>query len=114
MVGTRGYVAPEVLLGHYSTASDIYSFGVLLLQCVTGRKAVVPTQGGARDKHLSMWAREARMRGRNGGLADPRADFPWHVAEALVSIGLECCASSAAARPPLDDVRSRLAAIARM
>ena len=114
MVGTRGYVAPEVLLGHYSTASDIYSFGVLLLQCVTGRKAIVPTQGSAGDKHLSAWAREARMRGRNGGLSDPRADFPWHVAEPLVSLGLECCASSAAARPSLDAISSRLAAIARV
>jgi serine/threonine-protein kinase PBS1 len=112
MVGTLGYKAPEILLGQYSTASDVYALGVLLLQCVTGRKALVPAPGGAPVgmTHLSTWVREAKMRGRDAapGLADPRADFPWRMAEALAGIGLKCCASAAGARPSLEDIGSLL------
>ncbi|KAK9267017.1 hypothetical protein L1049_007387 [Liquidambar formosana] len=39
IVGTYGYVPPEcVKEGIYSIKSDIYSFGVLLLQIISGRK----------------------------------------------------------------------------
>ncbi|KAL5206688.1 hypothetical protein ABZP36_034897 [Zizania latifolia] len=39
VVGTYGYMAPEYALrGHFSVKSDIYSFGVLILEIVTGRK----------------------------------------------------------------------------
>ncbi|XP_027070848.1 receptor-like serine/threonine-protein kinase SD1-7 [Coffea arabica] len=39
VVGTYGYVPPEyVREGIYSTKSDVFSFGVLLLQIISGRK----------------------------------------------------------------------------
>ncbi|KAL3535049.1 hypothetical protein ACH5RR_003510 [Cinchona calisaya] len=39
IVGTYGYVPPEyVREGIYSTKSDVFSFGVLLLQIISGRK----------------------------------------------------------------------------
>ncbi|CAL4992023.1 unnamed protein product [Urochloa decumbens] len=39
VVGTYGYMAPEYALrGQYSIKSDIYSFGVLILEIVTGRR----------------------------------------------------------------------------
>lgn len=38
-VGTPGYIAPEVVIGHRaSVRSDIYSFGLLLAQMITGRQ----------------------------------------------------------------------------
>merc|ERR1712216_222139 len=110
-VGTLGYQAPEIMLGQYSRASDVYSVGVLLLQCVTGRNAIAPGKAGGKPRHLSAWAREARTR-KDAPLADPRVDFPSRVAESLVSLGLDCCASAAAARPSLDAVASRLGQLA--
>ncbi|XP_010227708.1 cysteine-rich receptor-like protein kinase 6 isoform X2 [Brachypodium distachyon] len=40
VVGTLGYMAPEyAVLGHISVKLDVYSFGVLVLEVVTGRKS---------------------------------------------------------------------------
>ncbi|EMS57694.1 Cysteine-rich receptor-like protein kinase 25 [Triticum urartu] len=39
VIGTLGYMAPEyAVLGHLSVKIDVYSFGVLVLEIVTGRK----------------------------------------------------------------------------
>ncbi|XP_015694667.2 cysteine-rich receptor-like protein kinase 6 [Oryza brachyantha] len=39
VIGTYGYMAPEYLMrGNYSIKSDVFSFGVLVLEIVTGRK----------------------------------------------------------------------------
>lgn len=45
--GTRGYVDPQSFLeGHVSEATDVYSFGIVLLELISGRRAVVPTPSG--------------------------------------------------------------------
>jgi len=45
VMGTFGYCAPEyVLTGKLTKMSDIYSFGVLLLELITGRKAMDTTR----------------------------------------------------------------------
>ncbi|EGG17042.1 RasGEF domain-containing protein [Cavenderia fasciculata] len=39
MCGTEGWVAPEILLGmSYDTSCDVFSFGVVLAELITGRK----------------------------------------------------------------------------
>ncbi|XP_023878430.2 G-type lectin S-receptor-like serine/threonine-protein kinase RKS1 [Quercus suber] len=39
VVGTYGYMSPEyVIFGQFSTKSDVFSFGVILLEIVSGRK----------------------------------------------------------------------------
>ncbi|MCE2055863.1 hypothetical protein HAX54_043615 [Datura stramonium] len=39
VVGTMGYIPPEYAIeGRYSTKSDVFSFGVLLLQIISGKK----------------------------------------------------------------------------
>ncbi|KAK7272476.1 hypothetical protein RJT34_29092 [Clitoria ternatea] len=39
VVGTYGYMAPEYAVnGHFSVKSDVFSFGILLLEIITGKK----------------------------------------------------------------------------
>ncbi|XP_059650695.1 serine/threonine receptor-like kinase NFP [Cornus florida] len=46
IVGTQGYIAPEYLAdGVVSTKMDVFSFGVVLLELVSGREAVVDEEG---------------------------------------------------------------------
>jgi serine/threonine protein kinase len=36
--GSLAYMAPEQLTGHYSPASDVYSFGLLILEALTSKR----------------------------------------------------------------------------
>ncbi|KAL6277224.1 hypothetical protein ACE6H2_020825 [Prunus campanulata] len=45
VVGTYGYMSPEyVVFGRYSTKSDVFSFGIILLEIVSGKKNNGPFQ----------------------------------------------------------------------
>ncbi|XP_030534547.2 proline-rich receptor-like protein kinase PERK15 isoform X2 [Rhodamnia argentea] len=55
VVGSLGYLAPEYAeCGKVSTKTDVYSFGVILLQLITGRKT---TDKSLEGKSLVGWAR---------------------------------------------------------
>ncbi|KAK9269235.1 hypothetical protein L1049_001005 [Liquidambar formosana] len=53
--GTKGYLAPEWLLGHgISEKSDIYSYGMVLLELIGGRRNV-RLIGNCNDKSKKKW-----------------------------------------------------------
>ncbi|KAG2253035.1 hypothetical protein Bca52824_083171 [Brassica carinata] len=57
VMGTEGYAAPEYLsAGHLTTMSDVFSFGVVLLEMLTARKAVKKYRS-QRGRNLVEWAR---------------------------------------------------------
>ncbi|KAJ6804183.1 putative receptor-like protein kinase [Iris pallida] len=53
-IGTIGYMAPEYgSIGGITTRGDVYSFGILLLELVTGKKPVDPMFNG--ELNLRQW-----------------------------------------------------------
>ncbi|KAK7345710.1 hypothetical protein VNO77_16320 [Canavalia gladiata] len=57
VMGTFGYVAPEyAMTGHLLVKSDVYSYGVVLLELLTGRKPVEMSQPPGQE-NLVTWAR---------------------------------------------------------
>ncbi|KAL3535613.1 hypothetical protein ACH5RR_004074 [Cinchona calisaya] len=57
VMGTFGYVAPEyAMTGHLLVKSDVYSYGVVLLELLTGRKPVDMSQPPGQENLVS-WAR---------------------------------------------------------
>ena len=57
VMGTEGYCAPEyAMTGQLTFKSDIYSFGVFLLEILTGRKAI-DSKRPSKDQNLVDWVR---------------------------------------------------------
>ncbi|XP_042480821.1 receptor-like serine/threonine-protein kinase ALE2 isoform X2 [Macadamia integrifolia] len=57
VMGTFGYVAPEyAMTGHLLVKSDVYSYGVVLLELLTGRKPVDMSRPQGQE-NLVAWAR---------------------------------------------------------
>ncbi|KAI9200750.1 hypothetical protein LWI28_012731 [Acer negundo] len=57
ILGTLGYLAPEYAEnGIVSVRTDVYSFGILLLQLISGRKVVQYLQTDEEQQSLRQWA----------------------------------------------------------
>ena len=57
VMGTYGYCAPDyAMTGQLTFKSDIYSFGVVLLELITGRKAIDITKS-SKEQNLVAWVR---------------------------------------------------------
>ncbi|KAG2262369.1 hypothetical protein Bca52824_069448 [Brassica carinata] len=99
VVGTIGYMAPELTRSRKSsTASDVFAFGVLMLEIVSGRR---PTDSG--NFFLADWVMELLESGEILAAVDPRLGSCYDSIEAKVSlaVGLLCCHQRPASRPSM-------------
>ncbi|KAK9271674.1 hypothetical protein L1049_002037 [Liquidambar formosana] len=107
VMGTHGYCAPEYATsGKLTIKSDIYSFGVVLLELITGHKALDATRGHGKQQ-LVDWARPMlKDRKHFVQLADPqlRGRFPEPVLHKAVEVASMCLRESASTRPSMRDV----------
>ena len=58
MIGDSGYMAPEyVMHGRLSVKADIFSFGVLVLELISGQRNSTFSQRHAEAQNLLDWVR---------------------------------------------------------
>ncbi|KAF3327322.1 Proline-rich receptor-like protein kinase PERK3 [Carex littledalei] len=70
------YMAPEsVRTGKFTNKSDVYSYGVMLLELITGRKPIMDS-APRMDQGLVNWARQRLRRATKGDTFDELID-PW-------------------------------------
>ncbi|KAL6847486.1 hypothetical protein ACP4OV_023339 [Aristida adscensionis] len=124
MRGTRGYLAPEWLMNAPITdKADVYSFGMVLLEIVRGRKNSKKDEqhsgdssegGGERCSSGSGYfpaaAVELHEQGRHGELVDPRLEGRADAEQVarVVRVALCCLHEDAAMRPNMTAVAAML------
>jgi hypothetical protein len=94
------------MTGHLASKSDVQSFGVVLLELLTGRRSMDKNRP-SREHDLVAWARPYLMDKRNlYHLVDPRMEFNYSVkwAQRVAQIEHHCLSRDPKARPLMDDV----------
>ncbi|KAL4577901.1 hypothetical protein LXL04_014016 [Taraxacum kok-saghyz] len=75
--GTFGYMAPEYFMhGIVHEKIDVFSFGVLLLELITGRRAVDSSR-----QSLVIWAKPLLEQSKMKELVDPRLEDDYEITE---------------------------------
>ncbi|CAJ2674600.1 unnamed protein product [Trifolium pratense] len=108
--GTLGYMAPEVFsrnFGNVSYKSDIYSYGMLLLEMVGGRKNT-KTTGGEENVQVEYpdWIHKLLEGGDIQIPIDEEGDFK--IARKMATVGLWCIQWHPLHRPPMKTVLQML------
>ncbi|XP_019438325.1 PREDICTED: probable LRR receptor-like serine/threonine-protein kinase At1g67720 isoform X1 [Lupinus angustifolius] len=104
--GTVGYLDPEYYANQQLTEkSDLYSFGVVLLELISGRKPVSADDYGP-EMNIVHWARSLIRKGDVISIMDPslignvKTESIWRVAE----IAMQCVEQHGASRPRMQEV----------
>ncbi|PHT29949.1 hypothetical protein CQW23_30448 [Capsicum baccatum] len=106
VVGTYGYMSPEyAMVGHFSTKSDVFSYGVLCLEIITGRKNNSHNDQ-ERSQHLVGYVWDSWKDERALDVVDPLFGDSYEASEVLrcIHIGLLCVQSFANDRPTMSEV----------
>ncbi|KAG5020566.1 hypothetical protein JHK87_016421 [Glycine soja] len=113
IVGTYGYMSPEYAMeGLFSIKSDVFSFGVLLLEILSGKKNTGFYQTNSFNLLGYAWDLWTNNSGMD--LMDPALDdsdttsSSMHTVPRYVNIGLLCVQESPADRPTMSDVVSMI------
>ncbi|KAL9225709.1 hypothetical protein vseg_001601 [Gypsophila vaccaria] len=111
VMGTYGYCAPEYAAsGKLSVKSDIFSFGVVLMEIISGRKALDIARNSG-EQSLVMWSTKImKDRRRHLELMDPRLKgrIPKRSFRHFLALAQMCLREDASLRPPIDQISGAL------
>ncbi|KAI3719869.1 hypothetical protein L6452_20774 [Arctium lappa] len=118
LAGTFGYLAPEyAVTGRVTTKVDVFGFGVVLMELITGRRALDETQPDE-SVHLVQWFRKMHINKDTFRKAiDPALDLD---EEALASVAKvaelagHCCAREPYQRPDMSHAVNVLSSLAEL
>ncbi|CAL9105489.1 unnamed protein product, partial [Musa textilis] len=111
VVGTPGYVDPEYHSTYRLTEKgDVYSFGIVLLELVTGLPAVLKFLEAG---HILQWVRQGLAQGTVADVVDPRLkqrqqQCDMFSVRRVVDLALNCTALNSNERPTMTEVVKQL------
>ncbi|RZB74834.1 receptor-like serine/threonine-protein kinase NCRK isoform X2 [Glycine soja] len=114
MQGTFGYFAPEyAIVGRASLESDVFSFGVVLLELISGRHPIHKSTG--KEESLVIWATPRFQDSRRviTELVDPqlKGNFPEEEVQVMAYLAKECLLLDPDTRPTMSEVVQILSSI---
>ncbi|XP_008781318.2 probable serine/threonine-protein kinase PIX13 [Phoenix dactylifera] len=117
VMGTYGYAAPEyVATGHLYVKSDVYGFGVVLLEMLSGQRAYDRSRPSKQHNLVDWGTPYLADRRRLARLMDPRLEgrYPSKGAFQAAQLTLKCLAGDPKSRPSMKEVLETLEQIEAM
>lgn len=114
-VGTLGYVAPEyALYGHLTNKTDVFSFGIILLELITARRALDSNSTVLEHFLISDWVVDMTQKNRTEEVIDKRIRNSGHrnTIDKVLLLALQCAHPRAVSRPSISEALLALEAIA--
>lgn len=110
-MGTFGYAAPDYIeTGHLTTKSDVWSFGVVLYEVLTGRRSLERNRPKMEQKLLEWVKQYPADSKRLSFIMDPRLEGQYSInsARKIAKLADNCLSKSAKERPTMSQVVERL------
>ncbi|KAJ9554630.1 hypothetical protein OSB04_018675 [Centaurea solstitialis] len=111
VMGTYGYAAPEYMItGHLYVKSDVYGFGVVMLEMITGLRVLDPNRPSS-QQNLVDWARPFLADTKKlPRIMDPRMEqaYPSTCAVKAAKLILHCLDPNPSNRPSMEEVVASL------
>ncbi|KAG5401668.1 hypothetical protein IGI04_016275 [Brassica rapa subsp. trilocularis] len=108
VAGTPGYLDPEYYQTNWLTEkSDIYSFGIVLLEIITNRPII---QQSREKPHLVEWVSFMITKGDIGSIMDPNLHQNYDIGSVwkAIEIAMSCLSPSSIGRPNMSQVAKGL------
>ncbi|KAG0472787.1 hypothetical protein HPP92_014644 [Vanilla planifolia] len=107
VMGTHGYAAPEYIeTGHLTVKSDVWSFGVVLYEMITGRKSMDQNRP-KNERKLIEWVKQFPSGSRKfSTIIDPRlgGEYSLSAARIIAKLADNCLSKHAKDRPQMKEV----------
>ncbi|PIN24381.1 Serine/threonine protein kinase [Handroanthus impetiginosus] len=111
VIGTYGYAAPEYLAtGHLTAKSDVYSYGVVLLEMLSGRRAIDKNRPSG-EHNLVEWSKPYLANKRKiHRVIDNRLEgqYTMDAAQKVADLALRCISLEPKLRPKMEEIVEEL------